>query len=254
MASGSDPVKQVDISRDLGIPAATVNRIVRTLAERGYLFHTSEKYCIPNFRLTRNVPMSESYLSILSELMKDMTAKHSVSVEAVVVTGFDLLWHSRTQLPDASVAIRAARGFRRSLYELDAMSRLYLSRLGWDEVSYKYFTGGFFRTGLEMKGLAPSEARRIVEEVADKTFDMDFDGNHVGVRRFATIIEDENGNFLHLLSIAEAAVPVRDKEEHVANARRVLNEARATLNAQIKAEAIGRDGASNNYAHLKLVK
>ncbi|MEP5759594.1 MAG: helix-turn-helix domain-containing protein [Litoreibacter sp.] len=254
MASGSEPVKQVDISRDLGIPAATVNRIVRTLTERGYLFHTSEKYCIPNFRLIRNVPMSESYLSILSELMKDITVQHSVSVEAVVVTGFDLLWHSRTQLPGASVAIRAARGFRRSLYELDAMSRLYLSRLGWDEVSYKYFTGGFFKTGLEMKGLAPSEARRIIEDVADETFDMDFDGNHVGVRRFSTIIEDENGKFLHLLSIAEAAVPVRDKKEHVANARDILNEARATLNAQIKAEANGRDGIGKASTHLKLVK
>ncbi len=253
MASGSDPVKQVDISRDLGIPAATVNRIVRSLAERGYLFHTSEKYCIPNFRLIRNVPMSESYLSILSELMADITARHSVSVEAVVVTGFDLLWHSRTQLPDASVAIRAARGFRRSLYELDAMSRLYLSRLGWDEVSYKYFTGGFFKTGLEMKGLAPSEARRIIEDVADQTFDMDFEGNHVGVRRFATIIEDGDGTFLHLLSIAEAAVPVRDKDHHVANARRILDDARATLNAQIKTEAKGRDGLDQREGHLKLV-
>jgi DNA-binding IclR family transcriptional regulator len=254
MASGPDPVKQVDISRDLGISAATVNRIVRTLAERGYLFHTSEKYCIPNFRLIRNVPMSESYLSVLSDLMNEITVEHRVSVEAVVVTGFDLLWHSRTQLPDASVAIRAARGFRRSLYELDAMSRLYLSRLGWDEVSYRFFTGGFFRTGLEMKGLAPSEARRIIEKVATEDFDMDFDGNHVGVRRFSTIIEDESGKFLHLLSIAEAAVPVRDKEEHVANARQVLNSARATLHAQIKAEAIGGDGPRKTHATLKVVK
>lgn len=253
MASGPDPVKQVDISRDLGISAATVNRIVRTLAERGYLFHTSEKYCIPNFRLIRNVPMSESYLSVLSDLMNDITAAHSVSVEAVVVTGFDLLWHSRTQLPDASVAIRAARGFRRSLYELDAMSRLYLSRLGWDEVSYKYFTGGFFKTGLEMGSLAPSEARRVIEEAASDNFAIDFDGNHVGVRRFSTIISDESGKFLHLLSIAEAAVPVRDKDEHIANARRVLDGARATLSAQIKAEAAGSDGIGKHYEALKLV-
>jgi DNA-binding IclR family transcriptional regulator len=254
MAAGSEPVKQVDISRDLGISAATVNRIVRTLAQRGYLFHTSEKYCVPNFRLIRNVPMSESYLSVLNDLMNAITAEHRVSVEAVVVTGFDLLWHSRTQLPDASVAIRAATGFRRSLYELDAMSRLYLSRLGWDEVSYKFFTGGFFTTGLEMKGLAPSEARRIIEQVNDQDFDMDFDGYHVGVRRFSTIIEDKSGKFLHLLSIAEAAVPVRDKDEHVAKARHVLSKARAALQAQINAEATGHVGVSKHYANLKVVK
>ncbi|MEP0503136.1 MAG: helix-turn-helix domain-containing protein [Paracoccaceae bacterium] len=254
MAAGSEPVKQVQISRDLGIPAATVNRIVRTLAERGYLFQTSEKYCIPNFRLMRNVPMSEDYLSVLSDLMNDITATQKMSVEAVVVTGFDLLWHSRTELPDASVAIRAARGFRRSLYELDAMSRLYLSRLGWDEVSYRFFTGGFFKTGLEMKGLAPSEARRIVENVKDETFDMDFDGNHVGVRRFATIVEDDEGNFLHLLSIAEAAVPVRDKDEHIANARDVLNNARETLSAKVSAEASRRSDMRRSRANLKVIK
>ena len=242
MASGPEPVKQVDISRNLGISPATVNRIVKTLSERGYLFRTSEKYCVRNFRLIRNVPMSENYLSVLSDLMNDITATHRVSVEAVVVSGFDLLWHSRTQLPDASVAIRAATGFRRSLYELDAMSRLYLSRIGWDEVSYKFFPGGFFKTGLEMKSLAPSEARRIIEKVATETFDMDFEGNHVGVRRFATIIEDDAGNFLHLLSIAQAAVPVRDKDAHIANARAVLSSAREKLEAQIKAEATETGG------------
>ena len=83
---------------------------------------------------------------------------------------------------------------------------------------------------------------------------MDFDGNHVGVRRFSTILEDESGKFLHLLSIAEAAVPVRDKDKHVANARRVLDEARATLTAQIKAEAAGSDGVGKQHANLKLVK
>lgn len=254
MAAGTEPVKQVQISRDLNIPAATVNRIVRTLAERGYLFQTSEKYCIPNFRLIRNVPMSEVYLSVLGDLMNDVSEATRMSVEAVVVTGFDLLWHSRTQLPDASVAIRADRGFRRSLYELDAMSRLYLSRLGWDEVSYRFFTGGFFGTGLEMKSLAPSEARRIIEQVADDNFDVDFDGNHVGVRRFATIVEDEDSKFLHLLSLAEAAVPVRDKEEHIANARDVLSKAREILNAQIKAEASGGKGEGRHHTNLKLVK
>jgi DNA-binding IclR family transcriptional regulator len=243
MAAGPEPVKQIDISRDLGISAATVNRIVKTLSERGYLFRTSEKYCVPNFRLIRNVPMSEMYLSVLSDLMNEITAEHRVSVEAVVVTGFDLLWHSRTQLPDATVAIRAATGFRRSLYELDAMSRLYLSRVGWEQVSYRFFTGGFFQTGLEMKGLAPLEARRIIEADREATFDHDFDGNHVGVRRFATIIEDPKGKFLHLLSLAEAAVPVRDKDAHIANAREILNKARAKLQAQMSVEVVGGDSA-----------
>ncbi|MEO9898380.1 MAG: hypothetical protein ABJF05_18560, partial [Paracoccaceae bacterium] len=107
---------------------------------------------------------------------------------------------------------------------------------------------------LEMKGLAPSEARRIVENVKDETFDMDFDGNHVGVRRFATIVEDDEGNFLHLLSIAEAAVPVRDKDEHIANARDVLNNARETLSAKVSAEASRRSDMRRSRANLKVIK
>ena len=111
-----------------------------------------------NFHLARNVPMSERYLIVLRDLMNEITRQHRVSVEAVVVSGFDLLWHARTELPDASVAIRAVAGFRRSLYELDAMSRLYLSRVGWDEVRYRFFIGGFFATGLDMKPMSAEQA------------------------------------------------------------------------------------------------
>lgn len=238
MAAGSEPVKQIDIARDLKISPATLSRIINTLSEEGYLLRTSEKYCIPNFRLNRNVPMSEQYLALLHDLMNEITEQYKVSVEAVVVAGFDLLWHSRTQLPNPTVAIRAGVGFRRNLYELDALSRLYLSRVGWDEVSYKFFSGVFFTTGVEMKSVAPSEARRIIESAQNTNFAYDMDGNHVGVRRFATIVNDEHGNFLHLLSIAEAAVPVKDRELKISESRKILDDVRARLEAQIKKETL----------------
>lgn len=242
MASGSRPVRQVDIARDLQISQSTLSRIIASLSERGYIFRTSGKYCVRNFRLIRNVPMSETYLSKLDALMDAMTAEHGVAVEAVVVSGFDLLWHSCTQLPDASVAIRANAGFRRNLYELDAIARLYLSRVGWEEVSYKFFPGGFFKTGVEMESVSAPEARKIIEGAAGSSFACDMDGNHVGVRRFATIIEDENGNFLHLLSIAEAAVPLRDREEKVAKSKAILEAARKQLEDQIQVEMSSEEG------------
>ena len=107
--------------------------------------------------------MSEEYLSILNALMNDITEEHQVSVEAVVATGFDFIWHSRTELPNATVAIRATTGFRRSIFELDAMSRLYLSRFDWEEVSYKFFPGGFFTSGVDMRTLKPEEARELIK-------------------------------------------------------------------------------------------
>ena len=243
MAAGSRPVKQVEIVRDLNIAPATVNRIIATLSERGYILRTSEKYCIPNFRLSRNVPMSESYLQLLDELMRDITDTHRVSVEVVVVAGFDLLWHSRTELPDATVAIRARVGFRRNLYELDALARLYLARVGWQEISYKHFSGGFFDTGLDMKRLSAKKAQSIIESASNKTVDYDIDGNHLGVRRFATVIEDTDQNFLHLLSIAEAALPVRNRNKKISECSSILKDARAKLQAHINNE---HPNCSNN--------
>ena len=233
VASGQQPVKQIQMARDLGFAPATVSRIVKSLAEEGYVLKTSEKYCVCNFRLSRNVPMSEHYLSGLSKLMQEISTTHGVSVEAVVVAGHDLFWHSCTEFPDASIAIKAKPGFRRTLTELDPLSRLYLSRISWDEINADLLPGGFFRNDINRDIIEASEARKIIEHAAGKSVDYDFNGNHLGVRRFAIAIEDENHNFMHLLSIAEAAVPVRDENAHIAKFTAVLENARESLELQI---------------------
>ena len=69
------------------------------------------------------------------------------------------------------------------------------------------------------------------------------------MRRFTTIVEDEAGNFLHLLCLAEAAVPVRDRAKKIKASRAILNEARAVLQAQIKQEAIEVRGAAERNPH-----
>jgi DNA-binding IclR family transcriptional regulator len=234
MAHGENPVRQVDIARDLEMSTATVNRMITTLSKRGYLFRTKDKRCVVNFRLTRNVPMSEEYLKTLDLIMQQTTIKYRVSAEVVVVSGFDLLWHSKTELPDASVKLRAHVGFRRNLYELDALSRLYLSRSNWDDITYKFNPNGFFRAGVDRASLIANEAKNILSETSVDDFAYDMEGNHVGVRRFATIIEDEDGNFLHLFSIAEAAVPVRDKEEKIATYLALLADVKKQLQSAIK--------------------
>ena len=140
MAAGPGSIKQVDIAKDCGMSPATVNRVIRSLSDWGYLFRTSEKYVVRNFRLDRNVPMSDVYLAKLDDAMRSLSAELNVSAEVVVVAGHELLWHSKTDYPDPSVVIRANVGFRRSLYELDVLSQLYLSRLDWDEVEARFFT------------------------------------------------------------------------------------------------------------------
>ena len=106
-------MKQIDIARDCDLSPATLNRIIKSLSDWGYLFRTSEKYIVRNFRLERNVPMSELYLSKLDRTMRALSEQLNVSVEIVVVAGHELLWHSKTDYPDPDVVIRARPGFRR---------------------------------------------------------------------------------------------------------------------------------------------
>ena len=232
MAAGPGPLKQVDIARDCSLPPATLNRIVKSLSDWGYLFRTSEKYVVRNFRLERNVPMSDGYLAKLDETMHALCAKLKVSAEVVVVAGHELLWHSKTDYPDPNVVIRANVGFRRSLYELDVLSQLYLSRLDWEEVESRFFTDGFFDTLREPGRLNPTLSATVVKNQLDlmreEHFAADLQGNHVGIRRFATVVQDPDGRFLHLLALAEPATkecaPVKKYKDALFNARDELSE------------------------------
>ncbi|MBS9719448.1 MarR family transcriptional regulator [Tianweitania sp. BSSL-BM11] len=233
MAAGPGPIKQVDIARECKMSPATLNRIIRILSEWGYLFRTSEKYCVRNFRLNRNVPMSESYLAELDRTIKQLTDTLQVSAEIVVVAGHELLWHSKTEHPDQTVFIRANVGFRRSLYELDALSRLYLSRLDPDELATRFYMDGFyethFRTGRDIQQLSEDRARSIIAAAAEDDFEFDLEGNNVGIRRCATVVSDPKSGFLHLLAIAEPVRQTDDLDDHIGRYREALNEARDRL-------------------------
>lgn len=209
MAAGPGPLKQIDIARNCGVSPSTLNRIIKSLSDWGYLFRTSEKYCVRNFRLERNVPLSDSYLAKLDKMTRSLSEKFGASAEVVVVAGHELLWHSKTEYPDPNVVIRATVGFRRSLYELDALSQLYLSRMSWDELEAQFYTDGFFSTlnqpGQINSPLSIETVKQQLDLVRCEAFAADVKGNHVGIRRFATVVEDPAGKFLHLLALAEPA-------------------------------------------------
>ena len=244
MAAGPGPIKQVDIARDCGLSPSTLNRIVKSLSEWGYLFRTSEKYCVRNFRLERNVPMSETYLAKLDETMRALSERFGVSAEVVVVAGHELLWHSKTEHPDPNVVIRANVGFRRSLYELDALSQLYLSRLDWEDLETRFYTDGFFATvrhpGQQTHWLPASTVKKQLATMRKEIFYADLEPNHVGIRRFATVIEDPDGKFLHLLTLAEPISDLADKKTHIQRYRDALLEARKDL-----AELVFTESAAN---------
>ena len=238
MAAGPGPLKQIDIARECGLSPATLNRIIKSLSDWGYLFRTSEKYVVRNFRLERNVPMSEDYLSKLDRTMLALSEQLDVSVEVVVVAGHELLWHSKTDYPDPEVEIRARVGFRRSLYELDVLSQLYLSRLPWETIEAQFYHDGFYET-LRMPGrisptLPRSDVKQFLDAMRNEVFAADLEGNHVGIRRFATVIQDPDGKFLHLLALAEpAAKPCASVEKY----QDALTKARAELSELVFEES-----------------
>jgi len=233
MAAGPGPVKQVDIARDCGLSPSTLNRIVRSLSDWGYLFRTSEKYCVRNFRLERNVPMSEAYLAKLDNIMRGLSKRLGVSAEVVVVAGHELLWHSNTDHPNPDVIIRANVGFRRSLYEFDVLAQLYLSRLDWDSVQAQFYMDGFFetlrQTGQDTHWLSAKSIKKHLAAMRTEVFAADLEGNHMGIRRFATVIDDPSGKFLHLLTIAEPADAVADEQALVKRYGDALLQAREEL-------------------------
>lgn len=241
MAAGPGPLKQVDIARECGVSPATLNRIIKSLSDWGYLFRTSEKYCVRNFRLERNVPLSEAYLAKLDQTMRGLSDAFGLSAEVVVVAGHELLWHSKTDYPDPNVVIRASVGFRRSLYELDALSRLYLSRIDWEDLQAQFYVDGFFST-LRVPGeinpsLSVAAVREQLDAMREDVFAADEAGNHVGIRRFATVIEDPNGKFLHLLALAE---PVERAGAGTEIYKDALLKARAALAELVHAESAAR--------------
>jgi len=244
MAAGPGPVKQVDIARDCGLSTATLNRIVKSLSDWGYLFRTSEKYCVRNFRLERNVPMSDAYLAKLDTTMRELSSRLGVSAEVVVVAGHELLWHSKTDHPDPEVIIRANVGFRRSLYEFDVLAQLYLSRLEWSDVQAQFYMDGFFetlrRTGQETNWLTAGSVKKQLDVRRGEVFVADLEGNHMGIRRFATVIEDPCGKFLHLLTLAEPANVVADEKELVGRYRDALLRAREALAELVLKESSAR--------------
>lgn len=252
--AGPQPVKQIDIVRDLGLSAATLNRIVSALSDRGFLFRTSEKYLVRNFSLQRTIQMSSAYLEELDASVQRLAAATGAAAEAVVVVGHELLWHQLKEHSDPTVSLTARKGFRRTLLELDALSRLYLSTLEDELTVGGYKLTGFYKTGgrnaREMRWLDDADAAALVRDLRGETFASDTTANHRGIRRFAMLVTDLDGKFLHFLSIADNA-PDGTGVGELANAyRAALERERVRLHDVQEAER----RRIENETRLRLVK
>ncbi|HEX2556101.1 MAG TPA: helix-turn-helix domain-containing protein [Microvirga sp.] len=224
-----DAFTQAQIAEACDISGATLHRIIKTLEDSGYIFRDgSRRYrCNVVFRKLIGVPAE--YFDVLTRVISAIVSETAQSAEAIIVRGDAFEWYHKEEHPEMSVQIRARTGFRRGVYELDALSRLYLSEIGWPEVERRFDTEAFYRPGARHEPVSSPEARRIIEATDPHGVAYDIEGNGRGVRRFATTVRGPRGELVHILSIAEAAYPTSDESLHVAQTSAILVRRREEL-------------------------
>ena len=82
---------------------------------------------------------------------------------------------------------------------------------------------------MQSKRLDWPEARERILATDRQAMQYDMLGNAKGIRRFSIAIATPDGDLIALLTVAEAAVPVRDEQSHVARIRETLESTRVEL-------------------------
>jgi DNA-binding IclR family transcriptional regulator len=240
------PLTQAQIANACGISSATLNRIVKVLCDEGYVFRDKSRRYRCNVAFTKMIGADADYFNVLAKAISAIVSATALAAESIVVRGNEFEWHHKEEPPNTTLYLRARPGFRRNMNELDALSRLYLAEIGWEEVDRRFDTATFYAAGARHRRVTAQEARRIVEKTDPMGVAYDIEGNGNGVRRFATIIRDQGGRFLHLLSIAEAALPLADQAAHVRQNVGILEHWRDTLARYAASDRRGATGASGS--------
>ncbi|MBI4976786.1 MAG: helix-turn-helix domain-containing protein [Spirochaetes bacterium] len=216
-----------DIHLQTHIPKATLMRILGTLIRRGYVSRSGKSYTGTFSLLMRGTGLSD-FFSRAESVMQELLAQTRQSVELLAVRGTELFWQEKYEYPDLPIRIMAKKGFRRSLYELDAPSRTYLNSFTVDDIAARFDTSKFYRTG-DNKNVSWNEAKALITAADTVTYDNE--GNKNGVRRFAVRITPKGSDACFILAIAEPATLQRDEEKKVAAYRALLIQAKEKLEA-----------------------
>jgi DNA-binding IclR family transcriptional regulator len=234
---------QAQVAEACAISGATLSRIIKVLCDAGYVFRDASRRYRCNVAFRKMIGADADYFDVLSKAISAIVVATSQVGEAIVVRGNEFEWHYKEEPPDIAVQLRARPGFRRGMNELDALSRLYLSQIGWEELTRRFDPETFYRAGVRHEHIMATEVRRIIEATDPRGVAYDLEGNRNGVRRFATIVRDDRGEFLHMLSIAEAAFPVADEIEHAQRNTAVLEHWRDELTRYVRSSrSTGRGG------------
>jgi DNA-binding IclR family transcriptional regulator len=243
-ASSEEGATPAEICTRCGLARSTVYRLLSELEASGYVYKSSSKQYFPNFIFARQFDSERASPEAIREACVVVSETLGAASEMILRQGQNLLWHHKEEHPLQPIRLRAHAGYIRGTYELDCISRLVLAHTPLAEIETRWDLAGFFETGVAGEKVSWPAARTRITEVDRNGVEFDLQGNAKGIRRFCVALTAPSGQFICLLTVAEAAIPVRDVDAHVVHVRKVLMDARERISAELPAMRSSSDAAA----------
>ena len=218
-----------EIVQRANLTSSTGYRMLAELEELGLVHRIGDRKLVANFNFERQVRHPGLDPKELAYLCKKISLELTSSSEIVVQSGQNLFWHIVQQHEDQAIRPRAYPGFTRGSYELDSLSRMALAHCNLAKIRREWDTSCFFSTGMSPRELDWAEAKRMITDVDPLGVEFDLLGNAQGIRRFCAAVHAPSGELACLLTVAEAATPLRDQNAHVAKITNLLVAAKAQV-------------------------
>ena len=240
----SNGYSKSEIVERAGLPTSTVYRLLTEMEQTGYVYTTAEGRLLPNFSFERRIGIGNISPIQLQQACATISAKLECASEIILRRGHSLLWHITDEHPMQPIKLRAHPGYVRATYELDSISRLALAHCNIDEIESSWDLSTFYEVGVQGNRLKWSEARQRILATDKQAMQFDMLGNAKGIRRFSIAITDAEGEFVCLLTVAEAATPIRNEDAHIARIRTTLESTREALEFHSAKSQINRGSMS----------
>ncbi len=222
-------VTVAQLVEDTGLASSTVYRLIQELESLGYLRRAADRRLFPKFLFEQGINIGGVDIGRLTEACQSVCSRLMAASEFIALRRENLFWHIAEEHPKQSIRLRAGVGFVRGTYELDCITRMALAHVPLNVVAANWDVSAFYEVGVTGNKVHWDQAEAKIASVDTAGMQFDLMGNARGVRRFCVAIHGANEDFIGLLTAAEAATPLRDVEERVAQVRKVLLDVKAAV-------------------------
>ena len=194
------------------------------------IYRTPDRLLHANFSLEILLSFQNISPALLTSGSGLFFFKQKTAYEILVLQAQNLIWHEVEQHRNQAIRLRAHAGFVRATYELDSITRMALAYCPMELLEKYWDTTSFFETGVDHARVSWDEVKARLNAVDRDGMQFDLEGNAKGIRRFCVAVRDGQ-RIACLLTVAEAATPLRDQAAHIERIREVLIEQRDAIEA-----------------------